>query len=244
MRPIGLSIGWNTSVLRSMLIVVIVFSLGCLRVILAAQLTLNVLILIPVNTSDAIANRTSGAIVVALDTIKKRDTLHDIELDWSLTDSQCWSIRVGMEAYKEGQKRRKPPDVIIGGYWDQVCRLLATITSALNVPFIAIGCKPNDARNHNRMPTFLTMDYYRPSYLPSLVKLMETYNWKRLAILTTSDRTYLELGLKAKVMVEAKEWTAVFILTTINMATKGYKSLEVDENINLVLEEIRRNARS
>jgi len=236
--------GVNASVLRCLFVVVIVFSLGCHEPILAAQLRLNMLFLIPANTTDAIANRTAGAIVVALDTIKKRYTLHDIELDWSLSDPQCSSSRTAKDVYKEWVDRSKTPKVIIGGFCEEVCDLLATLTYAINVPFIAIGCQTNDARNPEAMPTFLTMENYRPSAFPILIALMKTYNWKRLAILATSDRTSLELGLQAKVMIEDNEWRAVFIVTTMDVVPEGFTSRAADDNVKLALEEIRRNARS
>ena len=243
MSLIGRSIGWNTSVLRSMLIVVIVFSIG-LNSEDQTPFNLNMLLLIPANTTSAIANRSAGAIVLALNAIKKRGTFHNIQVNWHLDDPQCSTRLTAMHFYKRRSDSFLNPHVIVGGYCEDVCNLLAIITYALEIPFLASGCRKNSERNHVKMPTFLTFDYDHFDAFPAVIALMRAYNWKRLAIMATTDQTSYEMGLNAKKEVERQGWTAIFILTTMSVVPEGFTSPEADEEVKMLLKDIKDRARS
>lgn len=239
-------VGLKASALRSVLIVLIFFNLGLdfRRNLRPGQFKLNVFFLIPANTSDAIANRTVNALLVALKAIEKRDILHDIGVDWHVADIQSSSSLTAKKFYELWADRSETPHVIFGGYSEKLCTLLAILSHSLNMPFLAIGCKANNERNHVLLPTFLSFDYDPASVLPVVIALMETYNWKRLAILTTSDTTFFEVGLSAKMKIEEKKWKAIFIQTTMDMVPEGFTSPEADAEIKLLLENVKKQARS
>lgn len=146
--------------------------------------------------------------------------------------------------YEEWSGSNDKPHVIFGGYCPRVCDLLAVTAQSLNVPFLASACSENDQRNHVIRPTYLTFDYYRGSAIPVLFALMETYKWKRLAILLTADLNSFELAFKTKRAIEAKNLTAILTTTTMNMMPEGFTSPEADEEIELILGEIKKVARS
>lgn len=233
----------NASVLRSALTVWIIFSLG-LDFLEAQKPDLNMLFLMPANKSKAIANYTAPVIVVAINSLNRREILNEFEVHWRVKDSQCSSTLTAKKFYSSWKTPGETTHVIFGGYCEKVCQLLVIISASMNVPFIAIGCRTSKERNHLLFPTHVSVEPSRYFTIAGLIALMENFNWKKLGILATPDVASVQLTSEVKTAVEARNWTATLMLTTISIVPEGFFSPEADREVELLLEELKTEARS
>lgn len=241
MYPIAAEL--SASVLRSVLIAWIIACLG-LSALEPIKPNLTMIFYLPANTSEAIANRTAPAIAVAFETLKRLEILSGFDVTWRIADCRCSSVLTAKIFDDSWIKRDDKTHVMFGGYCEKVCHILNTLSDSLDLPFLAIGCRTSRARNRILFPNHVSVEPSRRFTIAGLLALLENFNWKRLVILTVPTEPMLQLTGAVKTDVEARQWTAILMVTTITMVPEGFSSPQADQEVELILAEIKKEGRS
>ena len=138
----------------------------------------------------------AGGILVALDDIKKRG-LVSVPLSWTWNDTNCNS-KVGVSA----ALNLGTVDVFIGGGCSTVCEPVSLLSSAFQIPFISIGCTSAELSNKKSFDHFYRVVGTWMTLGPMFELFLKRMAWRRVAIVTSTDRIFSDTGLEIRKVLQ------------------------------------------
>ena len=134
----------------------------------------------------------AGGILVAMDDIKDRE-LVSVALSWTWKDTNCNS-KVGVTA----ALNLGTVDVFIGGGCSTVCEPVSLLSAAFQIPFISIGCTSAELSNKKSFDHFYRVVGTWMTLGPMFEIFLKRMAWKRVAIVTSTDRIFSDTGLEIR----------------------------------------------
>lgn len=126
-----------------------------------------------------------------------------VDINWTIIDTNNSTEKIVSEFFSTIKDFE--PNVIIGETMNPCCEVMATLASAIDRLFISIGCNPFQFMlDKESFPTFASARSIAFSFGLIVDKVMEKFNWKRVALINSLDgeypiRTrYLKMDLKKK----------------------------------------------
>ncbi|XP_077977730.1 atrial natriuretic peptide receptor 2-like [Glandiceps talaboti] len=147
-------------------------------------------LMIPWTGSWPVGRRIASAFLVALDEINNSTSIlpnRTISFVWN--DTQCNAME-GLREVVDLWTHVKPLHAIIGPGCDIVCEPAALLASAWAIPMISWGCEVSTLSNKDEYPTFARTVGPYPKTGPMFVATMNYFNWKRIAILASTEHTW------------------------------------------------------
>ncbi|XP_027052498.1 atrial natriuretic peptide receptor 1-like [Pocillopora damicornis] len=84
-------------------------------------------------------------------------------------------------------QQKRGVDAFIGGGCNRVCEYISLLAGKWNLPVISWGCMSAHLSNRNTFPTFVRTVGPYTKMEKLLKRLMEHFNWKRVAIIASTD---------------------------------------------------------
>jgi len=79
-------------------------------------------------------------------------------------------------------------------YYSKVCEPVALVASVANVPFISSGCTSSSLSKKQTFSTFSRVVVPWFHVCPLFVLLLKRMKWRRVAIITSNEREYADIG--------------------------------------------------
>ena len=161
----------------------------------------NVGLLLPWDGDWVLGPSTAGGMLVALDRIRQDGILRS-EITWSWRDTNCNS-NAGVGALLD----LMPVDVFIGGGCSNVCEPVAQLSSAIGVPFISIGCTSAALSDKGKYGKFRRVVGTWLMLGPLFRLFLTRMNWRRVAIVASTERIYSDTGLEIRRSLQTADLT-------------------------------------
>ncbi|CAD5124055.1 DgyrCDS12359 [Dimorphilus gyrociliatus] len=166
---------------------------------------INLGILLPFSGPEKdIGQSIAGASRIAIDKINSdKNLLPDREIKFFWTDTAC---SAGQGLYKVVDmwfKYGKNLHALIGGYCDAVCEPVGLLASHWNLPLISYGCSSSSLSNKNSYPTVCRTVGPFSKLSPMLVAVAQYFNWRRIAIISSTENVWQLTSFQIKVELEA-----------------------------------------
>ena len=150
--------------------------------------TLNVGVLLPWSGDWTVGRQIGSAANVAVQDIASLNLLPaGITVEWSWLDTKCESLD-GFTAAVSLWNNTDDLDAFIGAGCSTVCRPVALLAAALNLPFVSFGCTENVLSDKETYPTFSRTVGPWSFLAPVVDKLLEAMDWRtRIGIVSTYE---------------------------------------------------------
>ena len=79
--------------------------------------------------------------------------------------------------------------------YSKVCEPIALLAGFVDTPFISTGCSSSSLSNKHICPTFSRVVAPWFHIGPVFLLLLEHMNWKRVAIISSTQRAYADIGI-------------------------------------------------
>ena len=179
--------------------------LGAILVLQLRQMdskTLKIGALIPWTGSWPAGPRMASAILVAKDHIESHNLIPGYNLTYVWQDDMC-SAGPSLRGISDLWVEKPSVDVYIGPACSVGCVPGAFLAAHWNIPMISYGCGDAELSNKRQYPTFTrTVGPYTQSGR-FFAKIMEEYNWHRLAILASTEQVWSQIASFVKEDMDA-----------------------------------------
>ena len=149
--------------------------------------------------------RFASGILIAIDEINSDSTLlpgHNLTFEWK--DGKCEESASLTAAVDLFAKTDPQIHALIGPACSDGCKAAAYLANHWNMPIISYGCGSEELSDKNSFPTFArTVGIYSKSG-DIFVRLMQWYNWDRIAIITPTAFVWTSIMNGARKEVESK----------------------------------------
>ena len=159
--------------------------------------------LIPWNGTWRVGPRMASGLLVAFDTIKnKLNLLPSYNLSYVWKDSQC-DAGASLRAIADLRLVKPAIDAFIGPGCSVGCVPGGYLAAHWNIPMISFGCVELTLSNKQQYQTFVRTVGNYAQMGRFYVSIMKKYNWKRVAVLTSSESLWTQVGSLVRAKIEA-----------------------------------------
>ena len=147
-------------------------------------------LLLPWDGDWVLGPSVAGGLLVALDRIRQEGIVKS-EITWSWRDTNCNS-NAGVVALLD----LLPVDVYIGGGCSNVCEPVAQLSTATGIPFVSFGCTSAALSDKSKYGMFRRVVGTWLMLGPLFRLFLMRMNWRRVAIVASTERIYSDTGLE------------------------------------------------
>ena len=144
--------------------------------------------LAPMTGEWDVGRTTAAAIPIAIEDINNDSSLlpnHELQFVFGNTNcSHRSALPLVMNTWVE---RKRNVDAYIGGGCNRVCEYISLLAGKWNLPVVSWGCMSSHLSNRITFPTFARTVGPYTKMEKLLKKLMKHFNWKRVAIIASTD---------------------------------------------------------
>lgn len=158
-------------------------------------------ILLPFNEGWSVGRLIVSAVDIGIESIAAQNLLTGYTIDYGIKDTKC-NLRHGLKMALDLYEETDDIDGYIGGGCSEVCKPVALISSAWNLPFVSFGCNTEELSSKYNYPTFTRTVGVWASLAPMIDRIADNYGWERVGILMTSETILQLTGGAAKSALE------------------------------------------
>ncbi len=183
----------------------------------------------------------ASAIVLGIREVHKRQLLPGYEIEWIKRNSYC-EPRHGMAMMVDVWASVDDLDGIIGDGCSAVCQPQALLAAAWNIPVVSWWCSSHTLSDKTIYPTFTRVKGPATILGPLYTNVANTFGWKRLAAIFTSEDLWALTAKAVKWDLENnnKEVIMRLIDNTNRGGTNDIKSMEDLRSTLIMLKSIAR----
>ncbi|KAK3705058.1 hypothetical protein QZH41_009322, partial [Actinostola sp. cb2023] len=144
--------------------------------------------LAPMTGEWDVGRTTAAAIPIAVEDINNDKSLLPLhELQFVFGNTNCSSVTALPLVMNLWAAKRRNVDAFIGGGCNHVCEYISLLAGKWNLPVVSWGCMSNHLSNRVTFPTFARTVGPYTKMEKLLKRLMENFQWKRVAIIASTD---------------------------------------------------------
>lgn len=133
-------------------------------------------------------------------------------------------------------------DAIIGDTCSVACQPLALLSAAWNIPVISNLCTSDALSNTVTYPTFGRVVGVYKNYLPILLRIVETFKWKHIGIITSTYDLFRDLAVATRNLMENNGITVAYYTTDFQIVNNLIVSSQL-QRLRNIIHDIRNQAR-
>ena len=204
---------------------------------------LNIGVLMPWTQGWELGPYMGSAIITGLEEVVERKLLTGYNLTWQWADTHCEPRQGLASAIQLWSEFNSDVDAYVGGGCSVVCEPVALLSAAWNIPYVSFGCTSDTLSSKYDYPTFARSVGTWISLAPLFDKITDSYNWRRVGILTTTQNINQLTSGAIKSELERSGKTVIY--RTIDKVVEG---TQVNQNnfrkMKEIVKEIKEKARS
>ena len=143
-------------------------------------------VLIPWTVEWDIGEFMGSAIGVAVEEVQNRSILSGYSIDWEWRDTQCQPLP-GLTGALDLWDGTDDLDAFIGGGCTEICKPIALVSAAWNIPYVSFGCSGTELSDKVDYPTFTRSVGTWVSLAPMFEAFASWFDWERVGILSTTE---------------------------------------------------------
>lgn len=143
-----------------------------------------------------------SAIIPSIQEVRRRHLLDDYDIEWIMEDTYC-QPKQGLLAAVKLWSQVKRLDGFIGGGCSVVCQPESLLAAAKQLPAVSYACASDTLSDKNVYPTFSRVTGLYSSLSVIFNCICETFNWKRVGIISDVVDLYFNAARDTKVAMEA-----------------------------------------
>lgn len=182
------------------------FRIGWIFVVwpLAFSKDINLGLLLPFSGVEKdIGQSIAGASIIAIENINSNPyLLHNREIKYTWLDSACSAGKGLYKTVDLWAASGKNLNALIGGYCDVVCEPVGLLAGYWNIPILSYGCSSSKLSNKNDYPTLARTVGPYTKLGPMFIGLSRYFNWRRIAIIASSENVWQLTAFELKVELE------------------------------------------
>lgn len=186
-------------------------------------------------------NFLTPGLVVAIWKVKEMELLPDFDIVYRIGNSMC-SPRLGMKVAVDLWKDMSKYHAVIGDSCSGVCQPLALLAAAWNVPTVSNLCTSDELSNTDIYPTFSRVVGVYRHLQPLLPKILETFHWTRVGIITSTIDLHHSLAVATRSQLE-EEGKLVFYYAVESVVHEGQILRDNMEKLVSVIRDVKKNVR-
>ena len=157
-----------------------------------ANIQLNLGLLVPWASGWAIGDKVTAGALVGYEEVVSRALLPGFDVSFQYNDSLCEARRglgAAVDAWSTVNRIHGEYNFhgFIGPGCSVACEPVGLLSAAWNLPVVSFSCTSDSLSNKYTYPTFTRAVGTWLSLAPMFVRVCEQYNWRRVAIITSTE---------------------------------------------------------